>query len=98
MTEGDKYALKQFEDKLRGLIYKYEQERELNGTLARKVREQEDRIRELEMQNVALEKNYNNLKQAKMISLSDAEIGTARERISKLVREIDRCIESLNKQ
>lgn len=98
MTDGDKYALKQFEDKLCGLIYKYEQERELNGTLARKVREQEDRIRELEMQNVALEKNYNNLKQAKMISLSDAEIGTTRERISKLVREIDRCIESLNKQ
>lgn len=98
MTDGDKYALKQFEDKLRRLIYKFEQERELNGTLARKVREQEDRIRELEMQNVALEKNYNNLKQAKMISLSDAEIGTTRERISKLVREIDRCIESLNKQ
>lgn len=98
MTDSDKYALKQFEDKLRRLIYKFEQERELNGTLARKVMEQEDRIRELEMQNVALEKNYNNLKQAKMISLSDAEIGTTRERISKLVREIDRCIESLNKQ
>ncbi|MBR5476145.1 MAG: hypothetical protein IKV17_04935 [Bacteroidaceae bacterium] len=98
MTDSDKNALKQFEEKLRGLIYKYEQERESNESLTRRLKEQEDRIRELEMRNVALEKNYNNLKQAKVISLSDAEIGTTRERISMLVREIDRCIESLNKQ
>lgn len=98
MTDSDKNALKQFEEKLRGLIYKYEQERERNESLTRRLKEQEDRLRELEMRNVALEKNYNNLKQAKVISLSDAEIGTTRERISMLVREIDRCIESLNKQ
>ena len=98
MTDSDKNALKQFEEKLRGLIYKYEQERESNESLTRRLKEQEDRLRELEMRNVALEKNYNNLKQAKVISLSDAEIGTTRERISMLVREIDRCIESLNKQ
>ena len=98
MTDSDKNALKQFEEKLRGLIYKYEQERERNESLTRRLKKQEDRLRELEMRNVALEKNYNNLKQAKVISLSDAEIGTTRERISMLVREIDRCIESLNKQ
>lgn len=45
----------------------------------------------------ALESNYNNLKQAKVISISDAEVGQTKELLSRLVREIDQCIESLKK-
>lgn len=98
MTENDKYILSEFEDKLRELVNKYKQEKEHNRLLACKLQETEDKLRELKMYNVSLEKNYNNLKQAKVISLSDAEITATRERLSGLVREIDRCIESLNKQ
>ena len=49
------------------------------------------------MHCVALENSYNNLKQAKIISLSDSGIEGAKEKITRLVREIDRCIESLKR-
>lgn len=98
MTENDKTILKQFEEKLRRVLYNYEQTTEQNNYLSDKIEELECSLKELQMRYDALEKSYNNLKQAKIISLSDAEIGTTKERLSKLVREIDHCIESLNKQ
>ncbi len=98
MTENDKTILKQFEEKLHRVLYEYKQITEQNNVLSRRLQEQECLLKELQMRYDALEKSYNNLKQAKIISLSDAEIGTTKERLSKLVREIDRCIESLNKQ
>ena len=51
----------------------------------------------LEQRFTEMTQNYNNLKQAKVISLSDAEIGATRNRLTELVREIDQCIESLTK-
>ncbi len=97
MTENDKIALAQFEEKLRLLIYKYKQTKERYSELQRLLEEKENSLQETLMRCKALENNYNNLKQAKIITLSDAEIGQAKERISKLVREIDQCIESLKK-
>ena len=98
MTENDITILNNFEGKLHCLIQEYRQKVEQNNELARIIQEKEDALKELKMRCAALESNYNNLKQAKMFSLSDSGIEGAKERISKLVREIDQCIESLTKQ
>ena len=98
MTENDITILNDFEGKLHCLIQEYRQKVELNNELARRIQEKEDALKELQMRCAALESNYNNLKQAKMFSLSDSGLEGAKERISKLVREIDQCIESLTKQ
>ncbi|MBQ7878898.1 MAG: hypothetical protein IJ319_05490 [Bacteroidaceae bacterium] len=98
MTENDKRIFAQFEEKLRKLIYAYKEKEELNSELSRQIQEKECSLKELQMRLKALEQSYNNLKQAKVISLSDAEIGETKDRLSKLVREIDHCIESLKKQ
>lgn len=97
MTEKETATLTQFEQRLRLLVYNHQKAllriKELTNAL-----EQNNRhMQELEERCATLEQNYNNLKQAKVISLSDAEINTTRERITALVREIDRCIESLTK-
>ena len=52
-----------------------------------------DKVRK---QNIELTESYKNLKQAKIISSSDSEIGDTKRRLSKLVREVDRCIALLN--
>ena len=98
MTENDITILNEFEGKLHCLIQEYRQKVEQNNELTRRIQEKEDALKELQMRCVALESSYNNLKQAKMFSLSDSGIEGAKERISKLVREIDQCIESLTKQ
>ena len=86
-----------FEGKLHLLIHEYKQKVELNNELTRRIEEKENALKELQMRCVALENSYNNLKQSKIISLSDNGIEGAKEKITRLVREIDRCIESLKK-
>lgn len=97
MTEKDRTIIADFENKLHRLVHEFRQKEELNNELARKIEEKENLLKELQLRCTALEKNYNDLKQARVISLSDAAVGETKERIAKLVREIDRCIESLKK-
>jgi hypothetical protein len=37
-------------------------------------------------------KDYSNLKLAKMIEVSDSEMKNAKQRLSKLVRDVNKCI------
>ena len=98
MTLNDTTIISDFESKLHQLIHEYKQKVEQNNELARKIEEKENILIELQKHCAALENNYNNLKQAKIISLNQDGIEVAKEKISRLVREIDRCIESLKKQ
>lgn len=97
MTGNDTTIISEFEGKLHLLLHEYKQKAELNRELARLIEEKENALKELQMHCVALENSYNNLKQAKIISLSDSGIEGAKEKITRLVREIDRCIESLKR-
>lgn len=97
MTESEKNILEQFEYNIRRLRDNYLQAVQQNKKLENMFREREEKFQELLQRNSVLEQKYNNLKQAKVISLSDSEIGVTKEKLTKLVREIDRCIESLKK-
>jgi tRNA/tmRNA/rRNA uracil-C5-methylase (TrmA/RlmC/RlmD family) len=77
--------------------FEYKKKQERNKELAAALLQKENALEELKLRCEALEKNYNNLKQAKILSLNDNAVNETREKISKLVREIDRCIESLKK-
>ena len=97
MTEKDRIVMATFEEKLHRLVYEHKQLEEANRELSRILEEKENTLKELQQRCSALEKSYNDLKQAKIISLTGEGIDEARDRISRLVREIDRCIESLKK-
>ena len=97
MTGNETTIISEFEGELHLLIHEYRQKAEQNRELARLIEEKENMLKELQMRCVALEESYNNLKQAKIISLSDSGIEGAKEKITRLVREIDRCIESLKR-
>ena len=60
----------------------------LNDTLKSK----DQTIQQLKEKNEQLASDYESLKVAKMIQISDSEMEDAQKRITKLVREIDRCI------
>ena len=97
MTENDRQTLTVFEGKLHRLIHEYRQKEELNKELSRRIEVKENLLKELQLRCASLEKNYNDLKQAKVITLGATGIEETKERITRLVREIDRCIESLKK-
>ena len=97
MNENDRAVIANFEEKLHRLAFEYKQNVERNKELAAMVQQKENALEELRLRCDALEKNYNNLKPAKILSLNDTAVNETKEKISKLVREIDRCIESLKK-
>lgn len=96
MTEEDKKLLKTFETKLRHLMYLHEEAKRENTEIKQLLREKEKELERLIHNYKNLEANYANLKLAKAISLDDNEIKDTKQRLSKLVREVDKCIALLN--
>lgn len=85
MTPKEEIILKRFETRTRQLILLYQDTRQENELL----RKQVDTLnQELEL----IKKNYANLKIARMIDISDQDMKDAKGRLSKLIREIDKCI------
>lgn len=95
MTENDISTLEHLEENLYRFKQKYQDSVKRNRELAGMLYECNTELKTLQERYDELRQNYNNLKQAKVISLSDSEIELTRDRLTRLVREIDRCIESL---
>ena len=72
-----------------------EQEQEIK-TLKKQLSEKETEIERLETSRKDLEARYTNLKMARTISLYDEDIKDTKQRLSNLVREVDKCIALLN--
>ena len=55
-----------------------------------------EEVRRLENSRKELEVMYTNLKMARTISIHDKDINDTKQRLSRLVREVDKCIALLN--
>ena len=91
MTEEEKKLLSTFETQLRHLMYLHDELKRENAGL-RKLLENE----KLQAQYDELEVSYTNLKTATAISLNGSDVKETKLRLSKLVREVDKCIALLN--
>ncbi len=96
MTEEDKKQLNTFEGKLKHLIYLYEESRKENASLKLQISEKEAEIERIENSRKELEEQYTNLKMARIISINDNEVKDTKQRLARLVREVDKCIALLN--
>lgn len=88
--------LRDFETKMRLLIMQYNGLKKDNDELFSIIEEKENNITALKEECVRLKADYDNLKLAKMIEISDGEMAGAKSKLSKLVRDIDKCIALLN--
>ena len=89
MAEDDKKLLKAFEEKLTIFITQYDKLRMENAALKSALAEKEAQIAQLEAQ-------YADLKAARILSIHDNELRDTKQRLAKLVREVDKCIALLN--
>lgn len=96
MTKEEQQQLHKFETRVRQLVLKHKSLQEESLELYAMVDERENKIKELEQQIVDLENKYNTLKTVKMLEISSDETESAQKRISKLIRDIDKCISLLN--
>lgn|SRR5574344_2117638 len=98
MTDEEKRLINAFEEKVRKLIFLYKEQEEENRKLRSLIAGKDKELEECKAAFSQIEKESTNLKLAKIISLDDGEIGRARERLSKLVREVDDCIALLDEE
>lgn len=96
MTQEEEKILRVFETRVRHLLLKYKEfESELQN-LQQQILSQQGELSALQDQNVSLKKSYDTLKMAKMIEVSGDDVQDAKKRLSKLIRDVDKCIALLN--
>jgi len=96
MTEEDRKLISSFEGKLRHFMFLYDELKRENADLKQLLKQKDEEIQQLELSRKELEDRYTDLKTARTISLYDKDIKDTKQRLSGLVREIDRCIALLN--
>ena len=84
--------MKIFDGKIRQLISNYQVMKKEIGDLYIEVDRKDEEIARLKAELRQSQSDYSNLKLAKMIEISDSELKGAKQRISKLVREVNKCI------
>lgn len=96
MTDEEKKQLSDFETSLRHLIYLYDKLRRDYASLQQLLQEKEEALGKLSTDYNALNQSYADLKSAMTMSLDGGDVRQTKQRLSKIVREVDKCIAMLN--
>ena len=96
MTEQDQYLIDEFKTRLRLLIRKQDDLKGENKQLLEQLETLQQELVEVRKENERLVQKFDNLKLAKVFTASDDEKQIAKQKINKIVREIDKCIAQLN--
>ena len=96
MTEEEKKLLNSFETQLRHLIYLHDELKREIAELKKLLENEKLKNEKVQAQYDELEVSYTNLKTATAISLNGSDVKETKLRLSKLVREVDKCIALLN--
>jgi prefoldin subunit 5 len=96
MTEEQSKLLGVFENRVRQLIYICDSLKQENSDLKFQIDELKQSQDDLEEANKTIKVKYDNLKMARIISVKQDDLKSAKNRLSKLVKEVDKCIALLN--
>ena len=87
-----------FATRVRQMILKLEDVKRENEELYAMVEERDAKIKELEDKLTQAKHDYDSLKMAKMMTISDSDMENTQKRIAKLIRDVNKCITLLSDQ
>ena len=96
MTNRYEELIRAFEIKLRKLISEYSFLKEENSLIKAELNRKQTDLMMAHQEILELRKNYDHLQIAKNLGATDAEKVESRQQISKMVREIDKCLALLD--
>ncbi len=85
-----------FATRVRQMILKFDEVKKENEELYAMVDERDAQIKELQDKLTQAQHDYDSLKMAKMMTISDADMEGAQKRIAKLIRDVNKCITLLS--
>lgn len=87
-----------FATRVRQLILEFGKLKQENAELYEMVDERDAQIKALQEKLSQAEHDYNSLKMAKMMTISDADMEATQKRVAKLIRDVNKCITLLSNQ
>ncbi|MDO5522759.1 MAG: hypothetical protein Q4G48_01790 [Bacteroidia bacterium] len=96
MTEDKKKLLTDLEFRVRQIMYLCDMLKEENSNLKSDLQTANKHLAEATERLSQLNAKYNSLKMARTITAASVDVNVAKTKLSKLVREVDKCINLLN--
>ena len=94
MTQNEQ-NLVTFETRVRQMILRFQEMKKENNELYAMIEKQEESISLLKERVAQQEHDYNALKMARMMEITDGDLQGAKDRLGKLVRDVNKCITML---
>lgn len=91
-------TLNTFATRVRQMILQYEELKKENSDLYALVAQHEEEIKYLQSQLRQEQENYRTLKMAKMLEVTDGDMEVAKKRVTKLIRDVNKCITLLSEK
>lgn len=95
---ADEKTINTFATRVRQLILEFGKLKRENAELYEMVDERDAEIKALQEKLSQAEHDYNSLKMAKMMTISDADMEATQKRVAKLIRDVNKCITLLSNQ
>ena len=91
-------TLTDFETRVRQMILQFQQLKKENGRLQAQINEQAREVDELKSKLSQAESDYRSLQMARMLEISDGNLDEAKERLSRMIRQVNKCIVILSNE
>ena len=89
-------TLTTFETRIRQMILRFQELKKENSALHVQLQKDEQEIQNLKSKLTQADSNYNSLKMAKMLEITDGDLEGAKARVSKMIRDVNKCISLLS--
>jgi predicted nucleic acid-binding Zn-ribbon protein len=78
------------------MLLRFQELKRENESLATVVRKNEEDIKQLQDRLAQRDRDYQSLKMAKMLEITDGDLQGAKDRLAKLIRDVNKCIAILS--
>ena len=85
-----------FETRVRQMILRFQELKKENEDLQALVEKNGQDIKDLQAKLTQADNDYNSLKMAKMMEITDGDLETAKQRLNRLIRSVNKCIAILS--
>lgn len=85
-----------FETRVRQMILHFKQMKKENLELRAQIEKGKQEINDLQAKLTQADNDYNSLKMAKMMQITDGDLESAKARVQKMIRNVNKCIAILS--
>jgi len=94
--DANEKSLTLFQTRVRQMILKFSELKKENEELYAMVDQKEAEVKKLEAQLIQARNDYNSLKMAKMLEITNGDLESAKAKVAKMIREVDKVVKLLS--